>query len=251
MNTIFHSTDATNNKNRTTLTKTIVWVGFAVLLILGLAVIVLAGDKKLDAAKSVFNSIVPLVAAWIGAVIAFYFGRDNYEVATQQALALTRDTLSDINVENIMINVKTIVAQKSNTDQDTIKKLKDIISLYEKVEKDRVPVFSTEIIPRYVIHLNQIRSYLSGKSDQASKDYTLADLIKEKQNSFGHNKEYGFVTVSKSTTLQKAIEEMEKTQNCRDIFVTLDGTSSGKVLGWLTDSLINRFLTVRHQQKTL
>jgi uncharacterized membrane protein len=88
----FSSTRTTNNRNRTILTQVVVIAGFILVGLLAMVILVIPGDNtsRLESAKWVFNAIVPLVASWVGAVIAFYFGRDNYEAATEQVLALTR-----------------------------------------------------------------------------------------------------------------------------------------------------------------
>jgi len=49
-----------------------------------------------------FNVIIPLLATWIGTVLAFYFGRENFEAASKQYKSiinqLTPDILDDVEV---------------------------------------------------------------------------------------------------------------------------------------------------------
>ena len=46
-------------------------------------------DNKIEAAKSIFNSVLPLLGAWVGAIMAYYFGAKQVEITqTQQARAL-------------------------------------------------------------------------------------------------------------------------------------------------------------------
>jgi 2C-methyl-D-erythritol 2,4-cyclodiphosphate synthase len=46
-------------------------------------------EPKIEAAKSIFNSVLPLLGAWVGAILAYYFGAKQVEVTqTQQARAL-------------------------------------------------------------------------------------------------------------------------------------------------------------------
>jgi uncharacterized membrane protein YdjX (TVP38/TMEM64 family) len=58
----------------------IVLVSVFALVIAGVAVIIV--DSK--NAMSVFNIIVPVIAAWVGTVLAFYFGRENFESANKE-----------------------------------------------------------------------------------------------------------------------------------------------------------------------
>ncbi len=241
----FSSTKATNNRNRTILTNIVVISGFILLTLLSIIIICIAAkqDKPLEGAKWVFNAIVPLVASWVGAVIAFYFGRDNYEAATENALALNRETLDDINVENIMINFKTIVSQKvDKKDYDKIK-LVDLINLYNKIEKDRIPILSLNLRPQFMIHRSTMIEYKQSKGEN-SEDLTLKDIIEDNPNSFSCDEPKGFITVTKNTHLKDAIEKMNKIKDCEDILITDNGKETGRVLGWLTNSLINRFLNV-------
>lgn len=184
------------------------------------------------------------MASWIGAVIAFYFGRDNYEAATEQVIALTRDTLDEISVENIMINSKTIVAQKIDEKDEGTTNLSSLIDLYNKIDKDRIPIFSSDMTARYVIHRSTMVEYKESQSSDPQKELMLKQMITDNPKNFGYKQERGFITVAKNIALKQAIEEMNSIKDCQDIFITDNGKENGKVLGWLTNSLINRFLTI-------
>lgn len=241
----FTNTEKTNNRNRTRLTNLIVILGFSLIAILSIATISFAGKvNRFDSSETVFNTLIPLVASWIGAVIAFYFGRDNYEAAAEQVIALTRDTLDEISVENIMINSKTIVTQKIDQKEEATTTLSSLIELYTKIDKDRIPIFSSDITARYIIHRSTMIEYKESKSPDQQKDLTLKQMITDNPNNFGYKQERGFITVAKNVALEQAIEEMNAVKDCQDIFVTDNGKEDGKVLGWLTNSLINRFLTI-------
>jgi hypothetical protein len=47
-----------------------------------LAVVVVLQDST--NAMLVFNVLLPVVASWVGTVLAFYFGRENFEAASKQ-----------------------------------------------------------------------------------------------------------------------------------------------------------------------
>lgn len=247
----YESTQFTNNKDRSILTNRVVWYGFLFLFAMSLSTIVIAilplqekeGDDAVKTAKWVFSSIVPLIASWVGAVMAFYFGRDNYDAATQNVLALSRDTLDDLSVGNIMIITKTIVSLKVDKGEEGQNKLRDILDLYKEIDKDRVPVFFKDNKPRFIIHRSTISDFLQRNNVQ---DLSLDDLVNADGNTkkFRHNTPKGYITVSRNTTLSSAMQKMEKINGCQDIFVTDNGEESGFVIGWLTNSLINRFLTV-------
>ncbi|WP_281989311.1 hypothetical protein [Aquimarina aggregata] len=238
----------TNNLNRTRLAKWIVVSGFIVIALLAITIICLAREKSYEASQWVFNGVVPMIASWVGTVIAFYFGRENYEAATKQALALTRDTLDDLKVKNIMINVRTIVAKRIDEEKYATANLKELITLYEDVDKDRIPIFSAVDTPKYIIHRSTMNEYIKNNKDEEDK-LTLKNFIEDKDNAnkYSHNKKFGFITVTKETSIQDAREQMNNLDGCKDIFITENGGPTGKVLGWLTDTLVNRFLDIKEK----
>ena len=173
----FSSDQETNNWNRTNVTYLIIGIGMFIIIFLSCLTIYIG--KSAESAQKVFNAVIPLIGTWIGAVIAFYFGRDNYDAAAQQVIALTRETLDDINVENIMIHTKTIVAQKIDEGSEKEVKIADLITLYKKVEKDRIPIFSSTLVPRYIIHRSLMEEYKEKNKSIPEGDLTLDKLLKD------------------------------------------------------------------------
>ncbi len=51
----------------------------AVITILAMTVIIQSDDKK--DTMTIFNMILPVTASWIGTILAFYFGKQNFESA--------------------------------------------------------------------------------------------------------------------------------------------------------------------------
>ena len=87
---------------RVTLAKTVTtWALVAILAIAGL-IIVVAGinaihipgkeerDQFFDIAKYVLGVLLPVIGAWVGTVLAFYFGQVNFEAASKSAANLVR-----------------------------------------------------------------------------------------------------------------------------------------------------------------
>ena len=243
----FSSDQETNNSSRTFVTNVVIGAGLFIIVFLSCLTIYVGSstEEPFEATQMVFNAVIPLIGTWIGAVIAFYFGRDNYDAAAQQVMALTRETLDDINVENIMIHTKTIVTQKIDEVSEKDVKIADLITLYKKVEKDRIPVFSSNSVPRYIIHLDFMEKYREENKAISDDDLKLEKLLNDHPKKFKDQEEMGFVTLSRDNTVSDALKKMKEVANCRDVFITHDGKASGRVLGWLTDSLIDRFLDVR------
>lgn len=246
-------------QTRSELTFIVVRWGFFIICAFGLITIGLQWlVEELDG-KEIFHTIVPLFASWIGAVIAFYFGKENLESASK-ALGLTSDKLDDIPVENVMITLETMVAEKVEGGKEKDVKLNELINFYRKADKDRIPILSPDNVPRYIIHRSSVMDFIKKKEEEA--DYTsntsdagngtttptiltLRNLLDENTEKYGYDTQEGFVTVSADTTVEQARNKMlESKKNCQDVFVTKNGKPDGKVLGWMTDSLIQRFLRV-------
>src|SRR5205823_8752413 len=43
-----------------------------------------------DIAKYVLGVLLPVIGAWVGTVLAFYFGKENFEAASKSAASLVR-----------------------------------------------------------------------------------------------------------------------------------------------------------------
>jgi hypothetical protein len=241
----YSSSEVTNNRVRTWLTIILVGLGLLSLLIIGFEIIKLA-DKanKFESSKWVFNAIIPLIASWIGTILAFHFGRENYEAATKNALALNKDIIQEIKVENIMIDVKTIFYQKVDPDNYDKVILDELIKEYIKAEKDRILIFSSNFNPEFIIHRSTLAEYLNLKDSQTRATLSLGVFIKENKNKFSFETEGGFAIVAKDDSVKEAFIKMNSIKGCQDVIITDSGNQKGKVIGWLTNTLINRFLTI-------
>lgn len=213
-------------------------IGLSVITALAFLMVLKAPDLEVtEVASDAFNTIVPLIGTWIGAIIAFYYGRENFEAAQKQIqLMLNKETLDDIQVKNIMIHTGTMVSKTL----DPATKLEDYRKFLKEVDKSRLPLLDEAKIPRYILHKSAIDSELLQKEDA-----TLKTFLESKSDQFGFNKKMGFIVVAADTKLETALKNMRQLEGCRDIFVTDNGLETGKVTGWITDTLAGNFLDVK------
>ncbi len=61
---------------------------FSGLAIAGSAVMAIIVDR--GNAITIVNIVLPVITSWVGTILAFYFGRENFEAANQQVLQLVR-----------------------------------------------------------------------------------------------------------------------------------------------------------------
>jgi hypothetical protein len=97
--------------------------------------------------------------------------------------------------------------------------------------KNRVPFLDAALHPSFMIHRSAITDYLADHG--AREDLTLEDLLADAAQR--DLVEKSFATVPVSATLAEAATAMRRLNNCRDVFVTTDGTRESSVLGWLTN----------------
>ena len=97
--------------------------------------------------------------------------------------------------------------------------------------KNRVPFLDAELRPRYIIHRSAITECLADHG--ADEALTLQDLLADR--ALREVVETSFATVGPKATIAEAALAMQQRANCRDLFVTVDGTIDTPVTGWLTN----------------
>jgi hypothetical protein len=66
-------------------------LAYGTLIFSGSAITILAIVSILEDSKNtmtIFNIVLPVFASWVGTILAFYFGRENFESANQQVREL-------------------------------------------------------------------------------------------------------------------------------------------------------------------
>jgi hypothetical protein len=255
-----------DSKFRIALAKTVTtWALVAILAIVGLIIIV-AGINAIrapkeqigqffDIAKYVLGVLLPVIGAWVGTVLAFYFGQVNFEAASRSAQNLVRqlsprEKLQAEPAGHAMLKIGdavtfTIPADKSEANI-TIRQLID-----EGFEKDksrprqRLPVLDAQGRGKYVLHRSTIDAFVAPKKHPPDVDestLTLKDLLEDPKL-----KDYivnSFMSLPEDATLADAKDLFDKNPQCLDILVTKDGTKNGIVVGWITNVMVLNAATI-------
>jgi hypothetical protein len=230
---------------RTKIALTVIIAGFAGIVAIAGVTLWLTTDKG-QSAQLVFTSVIPLIGTWVGAVLAFYFSRDNQQAAsdtTLDAIDTIRATGVDgeATVASVMTSLNRIQPREDVSSPDAAKSIK-LRSLYEAMRssgRSRVPIFVDQVA-LLVVHEPDIDKYAQGRQvsadslpDEATVEQLLADP--DLGRLIGT-----FATVSSTATLADARREIAKLADCKDVFVTTDGQKTGRVVGWLTNSDLAR-----------
>lgn len=199
---------------------------------------------KPDQAQVIFNTTLPVFASWVGTVLAFYFGRENFESANSQVRQminkLSPEERATAPIASIMRKLDATTHVKLPVSmgeaQVALKDLRDRLV----GDVSRLPVVDPEMVPKYLIHGSTIDRYLAGGGKVTD---TLAAFIAEcgkTGTEFGADR--GFVLVSAKDTIMAAKAKLERQPSCQDIFITEDGKADQPLIGWVSNVRLSKYL---------
>jgi hypothetical protein len=223
-------------KTRQKLAFWIVGIGLAsVTLISALVIGFATPDGRPEASRLVFTSVLPLLGTWVGTVLAFYFARENFEAATQSTIRLGRSLRPETPVREVMIPRADITAHVVSTRQaaDAVA-LTELLNNIADSGRQRVPILTAGDQAVYVVHSSTLSAFAASVQkfpDQLTE--TVSDLVNDPEFNVLVTA-IGFVSVH--DLVETARAEMASIPNCNDVFVTADGSATGAVQGWLTNT---------------
>lgn len=199
--------------------------------------------------EKVVFAVLPMVGAWVGTVIAFYFARENFDAAAQNTRALLRDIqgerLAGISAESVMVPASKMVVARTPKD-DGLKLKSEVLKRFEDAGLGRIIIVSDDDRGRGVLHESVLNKFILGgaKPDtQFDPDgATLKDALEDA--TLKPWLENSVVYVPPSATLAQVRQAMEERSRnrvqgdlptCRDAFVTATGSPTDKVIGYLSD----------------
>ncbi len=215
-------------------------IGISTLVLLFVTYKILSHNNAVtDDYQFVYSSILPLLGTWVGSVLAFYFGKENYEAASRQYEKmidkLTPEILDDVMVNQIMISKKTMVLKK--WEDIKTKTVKEVTDFMMEIDKSRLPILDAQGKIKYIIHASILSKPVKDASDKSKPVDTaqkMEDFIKMYTGMVDQ-----IVLVKENEILEKVREKLNATPNCKDVFVE---DASGNLLGWITDTLVLRYI---------
>lgn len=202
-------------------------------------VIGLAGDKG-AASQSVLAAVLPLLAAWVSTVLAYYYSSESIEAATQSVkdLMSPEEKLKSILVKDKMLKLYEILyftyTDELNV-QEMLNKLKTSGKGY------RFPFLGEDKQPVFMLHSSAVAEAMVERSlagDDLST-LTLKNLF-DKVKGLKALAEGSFGVLVENATLADAKSEMQRINNCQDVFITENGRKDGAVIGWVTNRIIEQ-----------
>lgn len=217
---------------------------------LGITGVIMAGkiaepEKAFVGIKDVIGMILPVMGAWIGTVLAFYFGRENFESAAKNTRDLVGQLTSDEKLRSVPAGSAMIPIGAADTFTlpttgagDVL--LQSLLALLKTKNRNRLPILDGQGRILYIAHRSTIDRFvvnaLQGNPPPEIATLTLAVMLASPE--FNATLTSGLGTVRETDSLAEAKTQMDRVPNCLDVFVTADGTRNSAVLGWLTNVIV-------------
>jgi hypothetical protein len=197
-------------------------------------------DKVSATAEKMLTIVLPVLATWVGAVIAFYFGRENFESAQAHVRELVGSMPSGTTPSAAVFTVMRKLEDTTHIKGSDAGKLQIVmVKAHFAGNVTRLLIINDASAAMYVIHKSSIEEFENeGGKATATLNTFLSDRKSKKNLSFGPG--FGFVTVSKDVTIDDAKQSLESAPGCRDIIVTETGDSKEPVLGWISNTRLGR-----------
>jgi hypothetical protein len=256
-----------DSRFRIALAKTVTTWALVAILAIAALIILVAGinairfpekeqrDQFFDIAKYILGVLLPVIGAWVGTVLAFYFGQVNFEAASKSAQNLVRqlsprEKLQAEPAGHAMMKINDVTTFKIPADKTEADiKIKQLID--EGFEKDkaqprqRLPILDAQGRGKYVLHRSTVDAFVAPikrPPDVDESTLTLKSLLEDPKVKENINK--SFMALSEDKTLADAKDLLDKNPQCLDILVTQDGTKNGAVVGWITNVMVLNAATI-------
>jgi len=252
-------TEPPKQRERIALLVTWLSVGGTVAIFIGAVTMISIKDGfangKDEFFKYIIGILLPLWGTWMGTILAFYFSKENLDAANKTVRYLTDkitspdEKLKSIKVKDVMIkNIISFKADDSKIDDSNIYDLLNTMDgklTEEGKPLSRLPIVNNSDILKYIIHRGTFDSYLISriKTDPTTDltKLTIKDMKNDNDPTLKKimSKDM-LVFVSEQSSLRDAQILLDKIESCKDVFVTPNGTSEEKIIGWITDTLVSR-----------
>ncbi len=229
-------------------------LGWGIFGITALGVVAIIFSATYSNQENVFNSVkdilailIPVISAWVGTVLAFYFSRENFESASDKSRELyqqfssSKEKLQSILAKDVMISIKDVVFYTLDKKATQVFLKKDLKTNYlDKHKRNRLPILDNNMIVRYMLHRSIIDQFIDEKADEgtARDILTLQDMLNA--NEYKEMITNSFRAIKETSNLLEAKEYIETVPNCLDVFITKTGDLSSSVIGWITNAIITK-----------
>ena len=232
---------------RVVLAAVVIVASIVALAVLGAMVILNDAANAL----TLFNILLPVMATWVGTVLAFYFGRENFESASKQVRSTnaqlvrlaqsTQQERARQPITQVMrpIGDMTYEQLAGNRTPQTIT-LAQMRGKYTDVIT-RLPVLTADLKPLYMVHASEVDKYLADPTHPDSS--SLQQFIEDQANANAfYDAQRGFALLAETASVADAKQSLEAVATVQDAFVTATGTADEPLVGWVSNTRLSRYL---------
>lgn len=209
-------------------------------LLVGTLIVLARGDNPTasDTAKNAFTAILPVLAGWVGTVLAFYFSSASQErTSTSLDKALGRsgagNAAGTLVSEKMIPYARIFKRELGGEVAPGVIKIADLeIDFNQKLPnggKVSRLIFVEKAVFKYVLHEAELNAFRI-KSPGA---ITFEDMLKDQDLLQKISKLVVFV--SAGATVADAKTALDKVAGAQDIIVTGSGNATDPMLGWLSN----------------
>jgi len=190
--------------------------------------------------------LIPLWGTWIGTVLAFYFGKNNFDAAAKSYQAVIEkltpiEKMANLLVKDYMIPLNKLVYLTYDKAKD--ERIYEILKYEQFKQHNRFAVFDNEGVAKYIIHRSLFNQFISSKVDdnlsiEDIKKLTLENFVKNSDSTIKNVLKNSFAVVSINATLLEAKMKIDSIPECFDVFITETGAANEKVEGLITNNII-------------
>jgi len=231
-------------RGRDRLARVVVVGAFLTLFLLVAALITLSQGPDTpasEAAEKAFNSILPVLAGWVGTVLAFYFSSASQEhtnAILDKTIGRVSGGGSRTTVAEKMIPFSSIRGvmnlHKDKPDQISLASLQETS---DEMKATRL-LFVERGVFKYLMHISTLNKFFV-KTGNAEGSF--ATMVADED--FAAEISKLVVFVSAATTLADAKTALDTVVGAQDIIVTGSGNATEPVLGWLSNVDLVKALT--------
>ena len=190
-----------------------------------------------DGVSFIGQTLLPLWGTWLGTVLAFYFGKANFEAASKAIKNQTSESkMAELITKDVMTSLKDI----KYLDYDTRKTdtLESILADKDFEPYNRFAVFDSNKVVKAMIHRGTFYEFMYKNKNEKSQELVLKDLLESTDENIKNTLSFGFGFVKSEATVLDAKKLIDTIAECQDIFITQNGNRNEPVLGLLTNNRI-------------
>lgn len=198
----------------------------------------------LETLKLLLTSLLPVLGAWVGTVLAHYYGRETLEAATRLSRpppAPEPETASVAHVMIPMVSAKTLTLEAGKLFEDlTLARVRlELDRLKDGKQYKRLPVLDAQACCIALIHESSF-SEVSRLAGGADDDRTLQTLKTTNKDDVKLQAELAKFTttiayIGLKATLSDARSAMARVPGSEDAIVTATGLKQEPAIGWVTN----------------